>query len=259
LTQAARQGKAPPREAMAKLKELFAAEDALRAAAAQLAGAAKVEALRPAVLELASAKETSPATRRAAIDALGNLGGKSSVEALTKLAASSNPPAVRLMAVTALVPLDVKGAAQQAADVLSALGPDPTELFNAFLKRREGDTALAAALDGRTIAPDAAKLGLRAVYQTSRADSPLLAALKKAGVIDAEQKELSKPEMAALVAEIAAKGDPARGETVFRRKDLSCRRRRHRRPRPAEPRRQQPRRLHRRLAALPQQSREGRI
>jgi putative heme-binding domain-containing protein len=90
------------------------------------------------------------------------------------------------------------------------------------LKRKSGDAELAAALKGRQIAPDAAKLGLRAVYEASRTDSPLLAALTAAGGITSAPKELSKDEMVALLADVSTKGDPARGEQVFRRKDLAC-------------------------------------
>ena len=50
----------------------------------------------------------------------------------------------------------------------------------------------------------------------------LIAALSKAAGIDAEVKPPTKEEMDELVADVAAKGNAARGERIFRRADLNC-------------------------------------
>ena len=81
---------------------------------------------------------------------------------------------------------------------------------------------LAKALEERAVSADSAKLGLRAVYALGRSDQALVAVLSRAAGISELGKPLSPTELTALVAEVAAKGDPARGEQVFRRPDLNC-------------------------------------
>jgi putative heme-binding domain-containing protein len=224
MTRAAREKRTASQASLQKLSTLFDGELGLRVAAINLAGAAKVESLRPALEATASAKGAKPAVRRAAIAALGALGGKASIDSLKKLADSSHSQLVRFEAVAALVSLDEKAAANAATAALfgESLDTDPTAMFGAFVKHKGGDAALASALKGHKIPADAAKLGTRVLYQASRSDSPLLAALTEAGGIDAGPKELTKQQMSALVAEIAAKGDPKRGEAIFRRKEMAC-------------------------------------
>src|SRR5262249_48751694 len=50
----------------------------------------------------------------------------------------------------------------------------------------------------------------------------VVAALWKAGKLESGTKSFTGPEMARLLADVARQGDPARGEQVFRRKDLTC-------------------------------------
>ena len=224
LNQAAKQRKAYPKADLSKLRNLFGQDEAVRAAAVQLAGSAKVEALRPALVKLAEEKSTTIGTRRAAMEALAALGGKPSVDSLAKLSATDQPRAVRLLATAALVSLDAKSAAAHAVELLASPASDAeaTALFRAFLKAKNGDAQLSSALRGKKISPDSAKLGLRAVYELSRLESPLLKALAEAGGIDAAPKEMTKSEMTALISEVAAKGDPMRGEAIFRRKEMAC-------------------------------------
>src|SRR5262249_8228312 len=59
-------------------------------------------------------------------------------------------------------------------------------------------------------------------YSHSQADPALVAALGKAAGISTDVKPLAPAELSALVAEVVAKGDPERGEAVFRRKDFNC-------------------------------------
>ena len=224
INQAALQRKVYPRADLSKLRNLFGQEEAVRAAAVQLAGSAKVESLRSALLQIAQEKATTVETRRAAIEALAALGGKPSIDSLNQLSASDQPRATRLMADAALVSLDPKSAAAHAVDLLATPASDAeaTALFRAFLKGKNGDTQLSTALHGKKISPDAAKLGLRAIYETSRLESPLLKALAESGGIDSAPREMTKPEMTALIAEVLATGDPVHGEAIYRRKEIGC-------------------------------------
>jgi putative heme-binding domain-containing protein len=127
--------------------------------------------------------------------------------------------------VAALTHLDAGAASTRAAELVptaAAEGADLKPMMEAFLNRQGGGAILARAIGGKSIPPDAAKLALRAVYSLSQSDPDLVSALGKAAGISTEVKPLTPSELSALVAEVAAKGDPARGETVFRRKDLNC-------------------------------------
>ena len=95
-------------------------------------------------------------------------------------------------------------------------------MFNAFLQRKDGPDALARALTGHELPADVAKLGVRAVRGTGHDVPVLVEALTRAGHLTTGPRNLGPAEMQALVAEIARRGDPARGEAIFRRKDMLC-------------------------------------
>jgi putative heme-binding domain-containing protein len=60
------------------------------------------------------------------------------------------------------------------------------------------------------------------MYALGRTDAPLVAALSKAAGLDAEVQPFTEAQMQAMIADVQSKGDPARGEEVFRRADLNC-------------------------------------
>jgi putative heme-binding domain-containing protein len=199
---------------------------ALREPAIRVAGAWKVKEALGMLHELARvAMPDERRVREAAIEGIAAIGGpegRSHLEDLT-LPGSSMP--VRLLAMAALTRLDPEAAATRVAAFLpeaAAQGVDMAPLMQAFLNRQGGGAILAGAIAKRPIPPDAAKLALRSVYSLSQADPALVDVLGKAAGISTEVKPLTPAELSALVAEVAAKGDPARGEVVFRRRDLNC-------------------------------------
>ena len=163
--------------------------------------------------------------RGEALDALAAIGGRvgrSQIEALT---APAQPVGTRILAVASLTKLDVDAAAARAAEILAAApgpGRDLTPLLAAFLNRQGGADVLALAIGRHAVPADSAKLALRAVYALGRADPALVAALSRAAGLSAQTKPLTPTELNQLVAEVAAHGDPARGELIFRRADLNC-------------------------------------
>jgi putative heme-binding domain-containing protein len=60
------------------------------------------------------------------------------------------------------------------------------------------------------------------VQSTAQPHTQLVAALQKAGGLGAQAKPLTPDELAKLVAEVNTKGDPARGEAVYRRHNMAC-------------------------------------
>lgn len=161
------------------------------------------------------------ATRSAAIDAFAAMGNERAIRVYTN---PERPKRVRALAVAALARMDPAAAASGAAKLIreAEKGDDLTPLIAAFLNLKGGPDALARAIEAEPMPPDGGKLALRAVYALGRADALLIASLSKAAGISSETKPPTKEEMDRLVADVAAKGDPARGERIFRRADLSC-------------------------------------
>ncbi len=134
-------------------------------------------------------------------------------------------PKYQRAAIISLASIDTPAAAAKAAEFLTSAEAkeDLLELYTAFLSRKGGAAALAKALDGKKLAADVAKLGVRAVKASVAQDAgPLEAALAKAGGLGAAKKPATPEEVKALVADVAAIGDPVRGEAIFRRKELQC-------------------------------------
>jgi putative heme-binding domain-containing protein len=225
LADAARQRKVRPAGDLARLgKQLVSDSDAVRSAAARLGGLWQVEALRPTLVEYAESPLASAAVRQAAVEGLALLGGKASRDELDRLAREQAPVEVRRQAVIALAGLDLDAAAARAADVLAAAGDgaDPSDLFATFAQQKNGMAALAKALAGEKLPADVAKVGLRSARTPGHESPPLIDALMKAGGLTGKARELTPGEMKQFVADVRDHGDPARGEAVFRRKDLAC-------------------------------------
>jgi putative heme-binding domain-containing protein len=201
----------------------------VKAQAMRVAGALKRQDLDKDITAIATDRNAAPAAREAAMLALGEIGAGAGVETLRALDNSQQPYTVRVMAVAALAQVDVKDAARRAAELLTA-GPasddpsqsDPVKLLDALLQREGGGEALAAALEGKKVPQDVAKLGLRYVNTTGRDDPGLTARLRESAGLNATARPPTQQELAAIISEVASKGDARRGEMVFRRSDTGC-------------------------------------
>jgi hypothetical protein len=154
---------------------LTQSDEAVRTAALRLAGQWKLTDLQPEVLRQAQSGVNAAPDRLAAIEALPPLGGDTAMTALKSFAESWQPEAVRVAAISSLAVLDLSEAAARAAD---ALGEERGEslaapLISAFLKRRDGARALAAALKAHGPRRDAARLALRQMQALGREDKAL--------------------------------------------------------------------------------------
>lgn len=210
---------------LTRLSSLFADRDeTVRAAALRLAGTWKLEAVRPRLEQIAEASDSPPAIRLAAMDALAAMGGTKSIELLQKLSDATSSPAVRREAIGALLQLSPKDAAARAAAMLVSgwADDDPGELLAPFLQRENGDDELAAALSGKTISADTARLSLRFLQTQAGAGSSLIDLLEKSAGFSTGPTKLTPDQMRQMVPDVAAHGDPARGELVFRRRETGC-------------------------------------
>ena len=176
------------------------------------------------MLEIARAEATSDPLRRAAIDALARFRGDETRETLDTLSRPDAPSRARPLALAALAGLHPKLAAARAVEWLG--GSNPPEqvegVIARFTERRDGPKALAAALAGKALPADAAKVAIRAARSSGREDASLIEALTRAGNLAQAAKPMTPEEKSQLAADVARLGDPARGEAVFRRKDATC-------------------------------------
>ena len=197
---------------------------AVRLAAVRLSGTWKESGTVADLLALAGAKSIDPRTRSAAFEALASIGGPEARKAIDALASPDRPTPVRALAVAALARLDPALAAGQAAGVLAgeARIEDVTPMIGAFLDRKGGSDQLAAAVEARKPSADGARLALRAVYLLGRADEALVSVLGKSAGLEADLGPPTPAQMETLVREVAARGDAARGEAVFRRAEINC-------------------------------------
>lgn len=192
-------------------------------AACRLIGLWKVEKYRPLLMELARDRVVLE-NRKAAFDGLALLGGDESRTFFESLTGPDRSTDTRRLAVVALAGLDAKAAAPRAAEFLTSAPPSDelAELFAAFAQRKGGPAELAKALAGKTLPADVARIGLRAAQATGQADPQLVAALTKAGGLTEAKRVLSGKELDQFLADVAKLGDPARGELVYRRADMTC-------------------------------------
>lgn len=230
LSEAALTRKTRPEGDLSKLSSLLKPDqdakvsEPMRLAVIRLSGIWNIESAAPELSRIARSKDSSPSLRGASLDALSSLGGDASRDAILSLASPDNPWPIRAQAVAALAKLDFEAALKNAVTViLDAKGnADLTALLEPFLTRQGGADQLAKALESSKIPKDAAKIALRAMYAQGHTEPALVAVLSKAAGLDAEIKPLTQAQMDALIEEVLKKGDPQRGEAVFRRVDLAC-------------------------------------
>jgi putative heme-binding domain-containing protein len=223
LAQAARTRKVAPSGDLKRVGALLNSSDTpTLAAAARAVGLWKVEALRGRLETLARSNATPDLAREAAIEGLASLGGASR-DVLASLANPPYPPGVRLEAAAALVALDPKLAAERAVAALAeAKDIDPSGLFEAFVDRKGGPAALAAALLDKTLPAEVARVGIRVASLSGRPDASLVEALNRSGGGSTGPRSWALSERSSLLAEVSRKGDPARGEAIFRREASQC-------------------------------------
>jgi putative heme-binding domain-containing protein len=214
IARCARERNVRPIGDLTKVKRWFSdASEATATEALLLAGLWKLEPLRP---ELA---KHADAGRRAAVDALAALGGSASVEFFRGLSAPEKPLRLRQLGVIGLASIDVPAAATLAPGVLAG---DCTDVFTAFLLRKGGAEALLAALEAAKPSADAARLGLRAMYAAGLQEPALRGLLNGIVGLTPRGSNVTPAELAQWAAQVREKGDAARGEALFRRKELSC-------------------------------------
>ena len=229
LIDAAQNRKVIPSGDLSALKTLVlptdsSKDEALQLKAIRLAGLWKVKSLAGDLRTLALSSPNLSRQQTAAIESLGVVGGPESKTALTKLAAAGQPQPLRYLAVIALTKVDTDAAAKAAAAALADGTPqdDPGPMLDEFLNRKNGPDLLAASLQNVKLKRDVARVALRYMFSVGHSEAVLSDLLSKAADVPANPPLPTEPEVQSITAEVVAKGDPARGEEIFRRADISC-------------------------------------
>jgi putative heme-binding domain-containing protein len=226
LNQAARLRNAKPGGSLSEVGSLLGhANEKVRLEAVRLAGGWKsLGKYFPELGKLAGSANTSPALREAAFATLRDIGGQGAIDTLAPLTAKETGAGIRRQAILALAALKLDRALPAAVELLveTSAEADALALWRSLLNIKGAAPALARALPKTGIPQPVAKAGLRVAREGGRNEPDLVLALTRGSGIDEGEVSLTEAELKQLVADVTRKGDPVRGEAIYRRKDLSC-------------------------------------
>jgi len=198
---------------------------AIFASAAALAGQWKLESARGGLEEAFLAAPTDKARAEAALTGLVSMGGPKTATLFQNLAKDANAPFLtRSLAVIGRTRMNPAEGAKLAVAVLTEApgGKDPHGIFETFLGNKQGPPALTAALQGASLPQEIALTGVQKASSAATSPTGLVKALQDAGGLKPMKMALTPDEMEAMMAEVATKGDPHSGETIYRRAALQC-------------------------------------
>ncbi|HQR05952.1 MAG TPA: c-type cytochrome, partial [Gemmatales bacterium] len=251
LEVAASQRKVRPHGDVVSVKELISSNKVQFVhSAIRLCGLWDVESLRGSINELATKENTSIDLRTAAFDALTEfiLTDKSknrrklemaeSSESKTKLkeifesekvirgaSLNNKQKAIQIEALQRVVRFDPYGGALGIVILMNeAKEGDLSRVLPPLLQTKNGAPLLVQALEAShaNIPPDVAKTAIRIARSTGQVHQPLIDALAKAGKLNTAKWEATPVVMKDLLEGVAKDGNAARGELIYRRKELNC-------------------------------------
>ena len=197
---------------VSKLNDLLKKENA---AGIRLAATLADDSFLPTLIELAD----KPSTRDLAIDALGNFNAEPAKQKLNALASAQTPPAANV--VLALARNAPDRALKYVPAIISGEGtPESVHRFWQELLTVKGiSPRIVKLLTDSPLSPEAAALALRSIPDIANNDALLNTLRAQAGAALIPDYT---PEKIAEIAASAAKGDPHRGERIYRRAALAC-------------------------------------
>jgi putative heme-binding domain-containing protein len=214
----------PEGDLSALVASIDSANEGVAIAAMDLAGAWKLSAaqqpLRTKVTSKASAN-----VQTAAISAIGALGGAENADFLTKLIdAPESAAELKTAGVISLNQIDPKAAIARLVALFAAkeVPAGAQDALRSILQNKDAAPQVAVALKTVKLTSDNAKLALRVAQSAAQPSPELVEAIRTAGGL-AESAWKPTPELiASLAADVMKQGDPAHGESLFRRADLLC-------------------------------------
>jgi putative heme-binding domain-containing protein len=225
LKEAARVRQLKPEEDEDRVGSLFENESGeIQAGAIRLAGQWKLGKFTTKILKLAEQSKYAQ-VRQAAFDSLRQISGEEAQSGLAKLAAASNGNlSTRIDALKALAAINAGKAAPLSIDVLMQLSNEDQalDLWRALLSTKGAAPLLTQAVPKSGLPEPVVKAGLRAAREGGRNEPNLVLALARNLDGGETARALSPEELTTLLGSIREKGDPHRGELIFRRQELGC-------------------------------------
>jgi len=225
LAEAKKTRKLQPAGDLAPVAEFVKSEDPnVVQRAAVLAGMWNVAAARETLQTQFLAANQTPQKRQSAAEGLRYFGGGDTLKLFEDTALNSTDLPLRVLAVRELAGLAPDRAASTAVTVLAALANpgDATGIYETFLRNPKATEALTKALAGKKLPANIAIVGVQRAGTAGKPSEPLIAAIRAAGDLKPMVQQLSPEEMQRMIAAVAQKGDPHRGEKVYRRLELQC-------------------------------------
>ncbi len=223
LEQAARLRNAKPSGDLESVAKAPAASEKVYAASLRLVGAWKLPSYAKTLLGIAGDKARSAALRETAFFALREIGGQEAVSGLQALSGAGQDEATRRQAAVALAGIDLNGSISQIIGIanLPMLEEDALGFWRALLSVKRAAPAIGRALPKTGFPPTNAKAALRVAREGGRSEPDLIIALARAAGLGEETQNLTEAELGQIASKVK-NADPARGETVYRRKELGC-------------------------------------
>src|SRR6266487_825590 len=226
---------ARPSSGLDNIGKLFNnASEPFRAEAVRLVGQWTLRQFVPDLLKLAGDTTVSVSLRHNAFESLRLLSVNKNPEifaGLRPLASTNHEPDIRRQAAVILAGIDAGKALPEVVAVLLA-APNETEaeglwrgllnLKEGYMKQSIGAYLASWGLPKSGIPPVAAKAGLRVAREGGRNEPELVLALTRGANLETTEASLTDAEIQQIASSVAAQGDSARGENVFRRPELGC-------------------------------------
>ena len=165
--------------------------------------------------------------RRDALNALANIDEPSVRERLVGLVKESDDTPIRIEAASAFIAVDLENGAPEAMQLLRELPADAnvTPIFEAFYDRDGGHALLEELIVQQPIPAKFATAGLESYRGNRLRDRGLLEALEASGGVAPAQHvsaSMNSWNIDRIELDAKASGDPARGEIIYRKKELVC-------------------------------------
>lgn len=205
---------------MARLLE--SPDPRVRAAALRAAGQWRMESLRPRLDAAARDEALGSKERLAALKGIAGWNDEAARASLAAWARPGNPSFLRSLAIVLQVPSQPGEAASAAARwFVEPVDPDSVaDVTTAFLRHRDGLSALTQALRNQPPHPDVRLVIRRQLARSGRHDAEMAALLGE------ESGDRSAPWTASdipqLVDAVRSGGNPARGAAIFQSPQLAC-------------------------------------
>ncbi len=194
---------------------------------AEMAGQWKLEEMTEALREAVFSDKVSGETVDASLKAILGFVTPRASDIRGELGRNETSTTLKLRFARAVASSNL-GLAQKAIGYALSHGVIPTDgelLITAvqeLLVVDKGVQSLASVIKDSPPQADAAKLILRAVYSQGITTGPLVDSLSKAAGIGGPMEPMTAQQRTALIELIATQGNAARGEIVYRRKELNC-------------------------------------